>query len=54
MAGIGASILVKKVTGLGLEALKEQLNADTDCDTEETTDILGGKSEKYIEQIIEK
>ena len=54
MAGIGASILVKKVTGLGLEALKEQLNADTDFDTEETTDALGGKSEKYIEQIIEK
>lgn len=54
MAGIGMNVLVKTVSGIGVEELKEKFTHSLDIDTDDIAKPLGDKSEVLLDKIVQK
>ncbi|PPC96075.1 KAP family P-loop NTPase fold protein [Methylotenera mobilis] len=52
--GIGVNILAKKLTGYGLESIKEQFSASSNDALTEAKDSIDKKSEEFVSEIIQK
>lgn len=54
IAGIGMNVLVKTVSGIGFDELKDKLNSAVDIDPDDIAKPLGDKSEVLLDKIVQK
>ncbi|HEY0842043.1 KAP family P-loop NTPase fold protein [Methylotenera sp.] len=54
IAGIGMNVLVKKISGFGVEEFKDKLASGLDIDSDDIAKPLGDKSEILLDKIVQK